>query len=89
MNSRNCKNGVQTTASQDVLIFLFDLVDLLASGVNDDGGTSLQCQKFHFHSSHVESLSFTCLPKWHHKNCFQRILRVGSFFSPKGGLLGG
>ena len=82
LNSRNSKNEVQTTASQDVLIFLFGLVDLLASGVNVDRGTSFQCPKFHFHTSHVESWNFICLPNWHQENCCQRILRVGSFFSP-------
>ena len=82
---------MQTTASQNVLIFLFGLVDLLASGVNVDGSTSFSVLKVSLpHTVTWNCIEFhnVCAKIWHQENCFQRILRVGSFFPLKGWVIG-
>ena len=80
---------MQTTASQNVLIFLFGLVDLLASGVNVDGSTSFSVLKVSLpHRSRGTIAFHVCAKNGIKKNCFQRILRVESFFPPKGWVIG-
>ena len=80
---------MQTAASQNVLIFLFGLVDLIGVG----GERRLEHKFFSaqgFTSTQVtwnDSVLGMC-QSGIKKNCFQHILRVGSFFPPKGWVIG-